>query len=133
VYLVGSDRISSDWMLSAAPQLGVARTVDARLRFQRSKKKKKRRATRIGLYTRSDSLQLRGERHPRSSFSRPASTPTITANNGRILKIEFDKLARVVQFLSTRPAPLANLDRAPCNDNQRSTRGKDDVKKKKKK
>ena len=122
VYLVGSDRISSELHeISRAANRRAADAADAQLRDERSGR------SRAALLPQR-SLQLRGEGHPGHLLHDRACIPTTTPTPTRSSKIEFDKLTRVDAARlrdRVRGSPISIT--RPARDNRGPRAGKGDV------
>ena len=75
------------------------------------------------LYTRSDHYSYAATGIPVIFFT-TGLHPDYHANTDEVSKIEFDKLARVVQFVYETGARVANLDHPPAHDNKGPRAGK---------
>jgi hypothetical protein len=117
VYLVGSDRISSELdrvTRAANDALPTPLTLDYEFNDPSDGE---------SLYTRSDHYSYASKDIPVIFFT-TGLHPDYHANTDEVTKIEFDKLARVVQFVHDAGARLANLDHAPVRDHQGARAGR---------
>jgi Zn-dependent M28 family amino/carboxypeptidase len=117
VYLVGSDRISSelDTVTRAAnASLPTPLTLDYEFNDPSDGE---------SLYTRSDHYSYASKDIPVIFFTTGLHAD-YHANTDEVSKIDFDKLARVVQFVHETGAKLADLDHAPVRDHKGARAGK---------
>ena len=107
VYLVGSDRISTELdAISRAANAALAKPADARLRVQRSGRR------RAALY-RSDHYSYASKGIPVIFFT-TGLHPDYHANTDDVSKIEFEKLTRVVQLVYETGAAWPISITRPC-------------------
>ena len=117
VYLVGSDRISSELdAVSRAANAALARPLTLDYEFNDPSDGE-------SLYTRSDHYSYASKDIPVIFFT-TGLHPDYHANTDEVSKIEFDKLTRVVQFVYETGARLADLDHAPVRDHKGARAGK---------
>ena len=117
VYLVGSDRISSELdAVSRAANAVLDRPMTLDYEFNDPSDGE-------SLYTRSDHYSYASKGIPVIFFT-TGLHPDYHANTDEVSKIEFDKLTRVVQFVYETGARLANLDHAPVRDHKGARSGK---------
>lgn len=117
VYLVGSDRISSELhAVSRAANAALPRPMTLDYEFNDPSDAE-------SLYTRSDHYSYASKGIPVIFFT-TGLHPDYHANTDDVAKIEFDKLTRVVQLVYETGARLANLDRAPARDNKGARSGR---------
>ena len=117
IYLVGSDRISTelDTVAQAANQsLGKPLTLDYELNDPSDPE---------SVYTRSDHYSY-AEKGIQIIFFTDALHPDYHANTDEVSKIEFDKMARIGEFIYATAFRLANLDHAPVRDHQGPRQGR---------
>jgi Zn-dependent M28 family amino/carboxypeptidase len=109
VYLVGSDRISSELDLlaqAANHSLGRPMTLDYELNDPSDPE---------SVYTRSDHYSYASKGIPIIFFT-DALHPDYHANTDDVSRIEFDKMARIGDLVYATAARVANLDHAPVRD-----------------
>jgi hypothetical protein len=117
VYLVGSDRISSELdAVTRAANAALARPLTLDYEFNDPSDGE-------SLYTRSDHYSYAVKGIPVIFFT-TGLHPDYHANTDEVSRIEFDKLARVVRFVRETGAHLADLDHAPVRDNKGARAGK---------
>jgi hypothetical protein len=117
VYLVGSDRISSELhAVSRAANAALPMPLTLDYEFNDPSDGE-------SLYTRSDHYSYAAKGIPVIFFT-TGLHPDYHANTDEVSKIEFDKLTRVVQFVYETGARVANLDHAPVHDNRGARAGK---------
>jgi hypothetical protein len=117
VYLVGSDRISSELdRVTRAANAALARPLSLDYEFNDPSDGE-------SLYTRSDHYSYASKDIPVIFFT-TGLHPDYHANTDEVSKIEFDKLTRVVQFVYEAGTRLANLDHAPVRDHRGARAGK---------
>jgi hypothetical protein len=110
VYLVGSDRISSELdTITRAANASLPRPLTLDYEFNDPSDGE-------SLYTRSDHYSYAVKGIPVIFFT-TGLHPDYHANTDEVSKIEFDKLAHVLQFVHEAGARLADLDHAPVRDN----------------
>jgi hypothetical protein len=117
VYLVGSDRISSELHdISRAANAGLPRplTLDYEMNDPSDPEQ---------LYYRSDHYSYAAKGIPVIFFT-TGLHPDYHANTDEVAKIEFDKLARVAGLVYETSARLANLDHALARDHRGARAGK---------
>lgn len=117
VYLVGSDRISSelhDVSREANASLPSPLTLDYELNDPSDTEQ---------LYYRSDHYSYASQGIPVIFFT-TGLHPDYHANTDDVSKIEFDKLTRVTQLVYATGARLANLDHTPARDRRGPRAGK---------
>jgi Zn-dependent M28 family amino/carboxypeptidase len=117
VYLVGSDRISSELDLvsrAANAALSMPLTLDYEFNDPSDSE---------SLYTRSDHYSYASKDIPVIFFT-TGLHPDYHANTDEVSKIEMDKLARVAQLVYQTGARLADLDHAPARDHKGARAGK---------
>jgi Zn-dependent M28 family amino/carboxypeptidase len=117
VYLVGSDRISSELdAVTRAANTALTRPMTLDYEFNDPSDGE-------SLYTRSDHYSYAVKGIPVIFFT-TGLHPDYHANTDEVSKIEFDKLARVLQFVQATGARLADLDHAPVKDYKGARAGK---------
>jgi hypothetical protein len=117
VYLVGSDRISSELhALSRAANAALPMPLTLDYEFNDPSDGE-------SLYTRSDHYSYAAKGIPVIFFT-TGLHPDYHANTDEVSRIDFDKLGRVVQFVYETGARVANLDHAPAHDNKGPRAGK---------
>jgi Zn-dependent M28 family amino/carboxypeptidase len=117
VYLVGSDRISSELhTVSRAANAALPMPLTLEYEFNDPSDGE-------SLYTRSDHYSYAAKGIPVIFFT-TGLHPDYHANTDEVSKIEFDKLTRVVQFVYETGARVANLDHQPVRDNKGPRAGK---------
>ena len=117
VYLVGSDRISTELHeLNRAANAALSKplTLDYELNDP---------ADREQLYSRSDHYSYAAKGIPVIFFT-TALHPDYHANTDEVSKIEFEKMTRIAQMAYETGWRVANLDHAPVRDNQGPRTGK---------
>jgi len=118
VYLVGSDRISSELHeLSRAANRALPEPLTLSYELNDP-------ADTEQLYTRSDHYSYAAKGIPIIFFT-TGLHPDYHTNTDEVSKIEFAKLQRVTQLVYETVARVANLDHAPARDNQGPRAGKD--------
>lgn len=118
VYLVGSDRISSELHQinrDANRALPQPLTLDYEMNDPADLEQ---------IYTRSDHYSYAAKGIPIIFFT-TALHPDYHANTDEVSKIEFPKLARVAQLVYETGARIANLDHPPARDNKGPRAGRD--------
>jgi hypothetical protein len=111
VYLVGSDRISSELhALNRAANAAAAKPLTLNYEFNDPTDLEQ-------LYYRSDHYSYAAKGVPIIFFT-TGLHPDYHANTDEVSKIEFDKMARITQMVYETGARLANLDHAPVRDNK---------------
>jgi hypothetical protein len=111
VYLVGSDRISSELhALNRTANASLARPLTLNYEFNDPTDLEQ-------LYYRSDHYSYAAKGVPIIFFT-TGLHPDYHANTDEVSKIEFDKMTRVAQLVYETGLRLANLDHAPAHDNQ---------------
>jgi hypothetical protein len=111
VYLVGSDRISSELHeISRAANASMTRPLTFDYQFNDP-------ADPEQLYTRSDHYSYARKGIPIIFFTTGLHAD-YHANTDEVTKIEFDKMTRITQMIYQTGLRLANLDHAPVRDNQ---------------
>ena len=111
VYLVGSDRISSELhTLNRAANAAMVRPLTLNYEFNDPSDLEQ-------LYYRSDHYSYAAKGVPIIFFT-TGLHPDYHANTDEVSKIEFDKMTRITQMVYETGARLANLDHAPVRDNQ---------------
>jgi hypothetical protein len=111
VYLVGSDRISSELdAVARAANSGLAQPMTLDYTFNDS-------ADPEQLYFRSDHYSYAAKGIP-AIFLTTGLHPDYHMNTDEVSKIEFDKMARVTRLVEEIGWRLANLDHAPVRDNK---------------
>ena len=111
VYLVGSDRISTELhMLNRAANAALPRPLTLNYEFNDPSDLEQ-------LYYRSDHYSYAAKGVPIIFFT-TGLHPDYHANTDQVSKIEFDKMTRITQMIYETGARLANLDHAPVRDNQ---------------
>jgi hypothetical protein len=109
VYLVGSDRISSELdAITRAANASLPKPMQLDYEFNEP-------ADPEQLYYRSDHYSYAAAGIPVIFFT-TGLHPDYHANTDEVARIEFDKLTRVAQFVYETGARLANLDHAPARD-----------------
>jgi hypothetical protein len=117
VYLVGSDRISSELhAISQAANAALARPMTLDYEFNDPSDGE-------SLYTRSDHYSYASKGIPVIFFT-TGLHPDYHANTDEVSRIEFDKMTRVLQLIYETGARLANLDHAPVRDNKGARAGR---------
>jgi len=117
VYLVGSDRISSELdVVSRAANAALSMPMTLDYEFNDPSDGE-------SLYTRSDHYSYASKDIPVIFFT-TGLHPDYHANTDEVAKIEIDKLTRVAQFVYETGARLANLDHAPLRDHKGARAGK---------
>ena len=117
VYLVGSDRISSELhSVSRAANAALPKPLTLDYEFNDPSDGE-------SLYTRSDHYSYAVKDIPVIFFT-TGLHPDYHANTDEVVKIEFDKLARVAQYVYETGARLASLNHAPVHDNKGARAGK---------
>jgi len=117
VYLVGSDRISTELDeigRAANADLTPPLTVDYEMNDPTDLEQ---------VYYRSDHYSYAAKGIP-IIFYTTGLHPDYHANTDEVSKIQFEKLARIVQLVYATGARVANLDHAPVRDNKGPRRGK---------
>ena len=110
VYLVGSDRISSELhQVNRAANAALPRPLTLDYEFNDP-------ADLEQIYTRSDHYSYAAKGIPIVFFT-TGLHPDYHANTDEVSKIEFDKMARIAQLVYETGARVANLDHAPVRDN----------------
>ena len=117
VYVVGSDRISSelDTMVRTANQ-SAARPMHLDYELNEPDDPEQ-------IYYRSDHYSYASKGIPIVFFT-TGLHPDYHANTDEVSRIEFDKLTRVAQFVYATGARVANLDHPPARDHQGPRAGK---------
>ena len=111
VYLVGSDRISSELdAVSRAANSSLARPLTFNYELNNPHDPEQ-------LYFRSDHYSYAAKGIPVIFFT-TALHPDYHMNTDEVSKIEFDKMARITQLVFETGWRLANLDHAPVRDNK---------------
>ena len=111
VYLVGSDRISTELhALNRAANAALPRPLTLNYEFNDPSDLEQ-------LYYRSDHYSYAAKGVPIIFFT-TGLHPDYHANTDQVSKIEFDKLTRITQMVYETGARLANLDHAPVRDNK---------------
>ena len=117
VYLVGSDRISSELhAVSVGANEGLARPFTLDYEFNDPSDTE-------SLYTRSDHYSYALKGIPVIFFTTGLHAD-YHANTDEVSKIRFDKMTRVVELIYETGARLANLDHMPVRDNKGARAGK---------
>jgi hypothetical protein len=117
VYLVGSDRISTELhVISQAANAALARPMTLDYWFNDP-------SDRESLYTRSDHYSYASKGIPVIFFT-TGLHPDYHANTDEVAKIDFEKMARVLQVVYETGARVANLDHAPVRDNKGARAGR---------
>jgi hypothetical protein len=117
VYLVGSDRISSELhAVSRAANAALPTPLTLDYEFNDPSDGE-------SLYTRSDHYSYATKGIPVIFFT-TGLHPDYHANTDEVSKIDFDKLAHVVQFVYETGVRVASLDQAPVRDNKGARPGK---------
>jgi Zn-dependent M28 family amino/carboxypeptidase len=117
VYLVGSDRISSELHdVSRAANAALPRPMRLDYEFNDPSDAE-------SLYTRSDHYSYASKGIPVIFFT-TGLHPDYHANTDEVSKIDFDKLARVAQLIYETGVRAANLDHALVRDNKGARAGK---------
>ena len=120
VYLVGSDRISSEVHdISRAADLGLAKPLTLDYAFNDPSDSE-------SLYTRSDHYSYASRGIPVIFFT-TGLHPDYHANTDDVSKIQFDKMTRIVDLIYETGLRLANLDHMPARDNKGPRAGKSTV------
>jgi hypothetical protein len=120
VYLVGSDRISSELhAISRAANAALARPMTLDYEFNDPSDAE-------SLYTRSDHYSYASKGIPVIFFT-TGLHPDYHANTDEVSRIEFDKMTRVVGYVYETAARLANLDHVPLRDNKGARAGKSPI------
>jgi hypothetical protein len=120
VYLVGSDRISSELHdISRAANAALARPMTLDYEFNDPSDSE-------SLYTRSDHYSYASKGIPVIFFT-TGLHPDYHANTDEVSRIEFDKMTRVVDYVYETAARLANLDHVPVRDNLGARTGKSPI------
>jgi hypothetical protein len=117
VYLVGSDRISSELdavSREANASLPAPLTIDYEMNDPNDPEQ---------LYTRSDHYSYAAKGIPIIFFT-TGLHPDYHANTDEVSKIEFDKLTRITQLVYETGVRVANLDHPPVRDNKGPRAGK---------
>ena len=117
VYLVGSDRISTELRPVRREANQPLPAADARLRVERSGGSRQ-------VYFRSDHYSYAAKGIPIIFFT-TGLHPDYHVNTDDVSKIEFTKLPRVTQLVYETGCGLANLDHAPVRDNKGPRAGKE--------
>jgi hypothetical protein len=111
VYLVGSDRISSELhALNRAANAAMAKPLTLDYEFNDPTDLEQ-------IYYRSDHYSYAAKGVPIIFFT-TGLHPDYHANTDEVSKIEFDKMTRITQMVYETGLRLANLDHAPMRDNQ---------------
>jgi Zn-dependent M28 family amino/carboxypeptidase len=117
VYLVGSDRISSELhSVSRAANAALPKPLTLDYEFNDPSDGE-------SLYTRSDHYSYAEKDIPVIFFTTGLHAD-YHANTDEVGKIEFEKLTRVAQYVYETGVRLANLDHAPLHDNRGARAGK---------
>ena len=117
VYLVGSDRISSELhAINREANAAMPKPLTLDYEFNDPTDPE-------SLYTRSDHYSYASKGIPIIFFT-TGLHPDYHANTDEVSKIEFDKMARIAQFVYDTGARVANLDHAPARDNLGPRAGK---------
>ena len=117
VYLVGSDRISSELdAVSRAANAALPQPLTLDYEFNDPSDPEQ-------LYFRSDHYSYAAKGIPVIFFT-TGLHPDYHMNTDEVSKIEFDKLTRVAQLVYETGWRLANLDHAPVRDNKGARAGK---------
>jgi hypothetical protein len=120
VYLVGSDRISSELhVISRAANAALARPMTLDYEFNDPSDAE-------SLYTRSDHYSYASKGIPVIFFT-TGLHPDYHANTDEVSRIEFDKMTRVVDYVYETAVRLANLDHVPVRDNKGARAGKSPI------
>src|SRR5206468_6272751 len=120
LYLVGSDRISSELhAVSQAADAALPRPLTLDYEFNDPSDSE-------SLYTRSDHYSYASRGIPVIFFT-TGLHPDYHANTDEVSKIQFDKMTRVVDLLYETGTRLANLDHMPARDNRGARAGKSTV------
>jgi Zn-dependent M28 family amino/carboxypeptidase len=110
VYLVGSDRISTELHnLNRSANGALPKPLTLNYEFNDP-------ADLESLYTRSDHYSYAAKGIPIIFFT-TGLHPDYHANTDEVSKIEFDKMTRIVQLVYETGLRVANLDHAPARDN----------------
>jgi Zn-dependent M28 family amino/carboxypeptidase len=118
VYLVGSDRISTELHeVNRGANADLPKPLALNYEFNDPSDLEQ-------LYTRSDHYSYASKGIPVIFFT-TGLHPDYHANTDHVSKIEFDKLARVTQLVYETGWRVANLDHAPVRDNRGPRAGKD--------
>ena len=111
VYLVGSDRISTELhTLNRAANAALPRPLTLNYEFNDPSDLEQ-------IYYRSDHYSYAAKGVPIIFFT-TGLHPDYHANTDQVSKIEFDKMTRITQMVYETGARLANLDHAPVRDNK---------------
>jgi Zn-dependent M28 family amino/carboxypeptidase len=111
VYLVGSDRISSELHgINQAANAAMPKPLTLNYEFNDPTDLEQ-------LYTRSDHYSYAAKGVPIIFFT-TGLHPDYHANTDEVSKIEFDKMTRITQMVYETGLRLANLDHAPVRDNK---------------
>jgi hypothetical protein len=111
VYLVGSDRISSELhALNRAANGALPKPLTLNYEFNDPSDLEQ-------IYYRSDHYSYAAKGVPIIFFT-TGLHPDYHANTDEVSKIEFDKMARITQMIYETGLRVANLDHAPAHDNQ---------------
>jgi Zn-dependent M28 family amino/carboxypeptidase len=111
VYLVGSDRISSELHnLNRSANTALPKPLTLNYEFNDPSDKEQ-------LYTRSDHYSYAAKGIPIIFFT-TGLHPDYHANSDEVSKIEFEKLTRITQLVFETGWRVANLDHAPARDNR---------------
>jgi Peptidase family M28 len=117
VYLVGSDRISTELHeLNRAANGAMARPLTLNYEFNDPNDLEQ-------LYYRSDHYSYAAKGVPIIFFT-TGLHPDYHANTDEVSKIEFEKLTRITQMVYETGVKVANLDHAPARDNKGPRAGK---------
>ena len=117
VYLVGSDRISTELdTIAQAANLSAAKPLTLNYELNDP-------ADPEQMYTRSDHYSYASKGIPVIFFT-TGLHPDYHANTDEVSKIEFDKMARIGEFIYATGWRLATLDHAPVRDHQGARMGK---------
>jgi Zn-dependent M28 family amino/carboxypeptidase len=117
VYLVGSDRISSEVHdTSRAANQALAKPLTLDYEFNDPSDSE-------SLYTRSDHYSYASRGIPVIFFTTGLHSD-YHANTDEVSKIQFDKMTRIVDLVYETGARLANLDHMPARDNRGARAGK---------
>ena len=118
VYLVGSDRISSELhVINRDANAAMAKPLTLDYEFNDPTDPE-------SLYTRSDHYSYAAKGIPIIFFTTGLHAD-YHANTDEVSKIEFDKMARIAQMIYETGLRIANLDHAPARDNLGPRAGKD--------
>ena len=118
VYLVGSDRISTELRRRSAATANQALPPPLTLDYEFNDPSDPEQ-----VYYRSDHYSYASKGIPVIFFT-TGLHPDYHANTDEVSKIEFDKLTRVAQLVYETGVRVANLDHAPVRDNKGPRRGK---------